>query len=363
MSRLLDALDAFWFVEGSATRLAVLRIVVGVAALVYYGPRFDYFSEIAASSPTLFEPAGLAVLLSAPVPVRLFQVIMACMVLANVAFIAGWRFQRTGPIFAGLLLWVLCYRNSWSMIYHVDNLIVLQVVILGLTRSADALSLDARDGRSALGPAAGPLERRDAPTPTTTARAAGWHWEYGYPIMLLCAVTTVTYFLSGTAKVAGSAGWEWALGDTLRSQVAYDGLRKELIDRGASPLAFVVFNNLALATVMGIGTLILELGAPLALLDTRIGRLWAAGTFAMHWGIYAIMGIVFWYHQSGLAFLPFLLDEKVVSWCRTRAEHAFRRLRSLIASTLAPTRTPAAPAAAMAEAPAVSPTGPIADPG
>lgn len=321
MRQPLAALEAFWFVEGSATRLAAFRIVVGVATLAYFGPRFDYFSEIASASPDLFEPVGLVRLLSAPVPVSLFRVIMACMLIANVAFIVGWRFGRTGPLFAGLLLWVLCYRNSWSMIYHYDNLILLHVVVLGLTRSADALSLDAlRRGT----PPPALDEPPDAALPTAASQPPSRDWQYGYPVMLLCAVTTVAYFLSGVAKVAGPSGWEWALGDGLRTQVAFDGLRKELIDKGASPLAFVVYNNLALATVLGIGTLVIELGAPLAILDRRVGYLWAVGTFAMHWGIYAIMGIVFWYHLSALAFLPFLLSERVVSWCGERAEDALR---------------------------------------
>jgi hypothetical protein len=314
VKRLLGILDTFWFVEGSATRLAMLRIVVGAASLAYFAPRFNYFSQIAASSPEVFEPVGLARLLDAPIPVRLFQVIMACMLLANVAFLLGWRFQRTGPLFAALLLWVLCYRNSWSMIYHTDNLIVLQALILGLTRSADALSLDARGQRPVTGEQCRSVREARAGAP---GERGGWHWEYGYPIMLICAVTAVTYVLSGIAKVSGPLSWGWALGDGLRNQVGFDGLRKELISDGAAPLAFVLFNNLPLATVMGVGTLVLELGAPLALLSAWSRRLWAIGTFLMHWGIFAIMGITFWYHMSGLAFVPFLLDERVVAWCRT----------------------------------------------
>jgi hypothetical protein len=354
VKRPLAALDAFWFVEGSATRLAVLRIVVGVAALAYVGPRFTYFSEISGSPPDLFEPAGIVTLLSAPIPVRLFQVIMACMLIANLAFILGWRFQRTGPLFAGLFLWVLCYRNSWSMVYHYENLIVLQVLILGLTRSADALSLDALRGPAPLGPTPDLAERGDASPPETATSASGWHWEYGYPIMLICAVTAVTYFLSGTAKLA-EAGWGWALGDGLRSQVATDALRKELIATGATPLAFVIFSNPALATIPGIGTLVLELGAPLALLGRRLAVVWAVSTFAMHWGILAIMGIVFWYHLSGLAFLPFLLDEKIVAWGRARADAAMRWLRSARWRAPSVTLSPAAPS------PSASQGTPIAD--
>ncbi len=364
MRRLFAALDAFWFVEGSATRLALLRIVVGTAALWYFGPRFDYFSEIAASSPSHFEPAGLARLLSAPVPVRLFQVLMASMLIANVAFILGWRFQRTGPLFAALLLWVLCYRNSWSMIYHFDNVIVLQVVVLGLTRSADALSLDELLRRPSLGLHARWWRWRDAPARAIDAPASALHWEYGYPVMLMCGVTTVTYFLSGIAKAAGSVGWEWAFGDGLRTQVAFDALRKDLIASGASSLAFLVYNNLPLATVMGVGTLVLELGAPLALLNTRLSRLWAVSTFVMHWGIYAIMGIVFWYHQSGLAFLPFLLDEKVVSWSRACADDVLRYASrwggTPSADPAVPLCVPAIPATPIASASSASQ---VAEPG
>jgi hypothetical protein len=46
----------------------------------------------------------------------------------------------------------------------------------------------------------------------------------------------------------------------------------------------------------------------------------------MHWGIYTIMGIVFWYHLSGLAFVPLLLDERPFAWLRIRAERAARAL-------------------------------------
>jgi hypothetical protein len=259
-----------------------------------------------------------------------------------VAFILGWRFNRTGPIYAALLLWVLCYRNSWSMIYHMDNLLLIQAVILGLTRSADALSVDALVGRSS-------GERASA------GGSSGLHWEYGYPIMLLCAATAVTYVLSGVAKIASPAGLAWGLGETLRSQVAFDGLRKDLIAKGAEPMAFVLYGNMGLATILGGGTLILELGAPLALLNRRIGWLWALGAFTMHWGIYAVMGIVFWYHLSGLAFVPFLLDERPIAWCRAtvaRGRRAFlawqaRRPRAGPASTepagVAPARTVAEP--------------------
>ena len=55
------------------------------------------------------------------------------------------------------------------------------------------------------------------------------------------------------------------------------------------------------------GQLVLELGAPLALADRRLGWLFAAGAFSMHWGIKVITRITFPYNLSGVLYLPLLL--------------------------------------------------------
>ena len=51
MRRLLGALDAFWFVRGSADRLAALRVLLGTSAVVFLGLRFQQYANIAATSP------------------------------------------------------------------------------------------------------------------------------------------------------------------------------------------------------------------------------------------------------------------------------------------------------------------------
>nr|MBA2550921.1 hypothetical protein [Nocardioidaceae bacterium] len=45
--------------------------------------------------------------------------------------------------------------------------------------------------------------------------------------------------------------------------------------------------------LLAVGSLVIELAAPLALLDRRLGRAWAVGAFGLHWGILALMGIKF----------------------------------------------------------------------
>lgn len=55
------------------------------------------------------------------------------------------------------------------------------------------------------------------------------------------------------------------------------------------------------------GSLALELLAPAALLDRRLGRAWSVAAFGMHWGIKAVMGITFRHQMSGVMYLPQLL--------------------------------------------------------
>jgi hypothetical protein len=337
VGRIVRALNAFWFMEGSAARLATLRLVIGTTALVFLWTRIRQYTAVAATSAELFDPVGPVGLLSGPIPPPIYEAIMTGTVVVGIAFVLGIQFRWTGPLFAALLLWIVSYRNSWSMIYHVDNLLVMHVLVLGLTRAADALSVDALGGRSVTVVWRRFVEEAHGLIRPQPERA-GWHWEYGYPVRLLCTVTIAIYVLSATAKLVGPFGFSWALGEGLRSQVGFDALRKELLEGGTSPLAFVVYNNLALATAMGVGTIIVEAGAIAALLSVRVGRVWAVCTYGLHVGIYFVMGVAFWYQLIGIAFVPFWIGEGTVRWCRAEA------LRRVRAFTPAPTlETVAAP--------------------
>jgi hypothetical protein len=293
-ARLIRRADAAWFPEAPAARLALLRILVGGWALVHFGRRRKMLRRVARTDPALFAPVGVVKLLDRPLDPAAFQALLAATQAANVAFVLGWRHRATGPLFAGSLLSLCSYRNSWSMIYHSDNIVVLHVLVLGMAPAADALSLDARRARS----------------------AAGAAWRYGWPIQLIRTLTALTYFVAGVAKLKGPLGRRWATGEALRSQVLVDALRKELLGDGAAPLAFSLFRQLALFRALAVGSLLLELGAPLSLLDRRLARLWAVNVFLMHWGIYMVMRIKFRYQLSGLVFAPFFEIERLAGRAR-----------------------------------------------
>jgi len=127
----------------------------------------------------------------------------------------------------------------------------------------------------------------------------------------MSAVTALTYLLAGIAKVRGPLGWRWAGGMALRSQVEADAVRKDLLSSGSSPVAAALHDHEALWRTMAVGSLALELGAPVALLSRRLGRAWSVAAWSLHVGILAMMRIRFRYQLSGAAYASFLDIERI----------------------------------------------------
>jgi len=312
----LLSLDRHWFGGVPATRLAAFRVLLAGFSLFYLGKRVRMFVKVARTDPKLFKPVGVATPLRKPLPVPVVKATIAATLAANVAFAAGYKHRATGPLYSGLLLWTLSYRNSWSMIYHSDNLLVFHALVLGFSPSADALSLDSR--------------RRIPAGLRTSTRSliAGDRppdWRYGWPLQLINAVTAASYFLAGVAKVKGPLGWKWADGDSLRKQVAVDGLRKELLgNEGAAPLAYRLYDRVGLLRVLAAGSLAVELLAPVMFPSRRLSKLWAIGALGMHWGILGIMRIKFRYQLSGIAFAPYFDLDRPVAGLIQLARHIKR---------------------------------------
>ena len=278
----------FGFRPAPPERLAALRIVLGGSALVYAIVRAGHLADVARHSARQFAPVGPVVVLGEPLPSAVVIALVALTIGLGIAFVAGWRFRITGPAFAVALLWVTSYRNSWSMVFHTENLMVLHVLVLGCSRAADAWAFDARG--------------RDAPAA---------HWRYGWPIELLCRVTVATYFIAGITKLR-NAGLGWVTSDTLRNFVAYDNLRKAELGDLYSPLGVFMVRFEGLFPPLAAVSLIVELGSPLALVHRRIAVVWCALAWSFHLGVLAVMWIVFHYPLLGLAYASFFPMERLL---------------------------------------------------
>ena len=256
--------------------------------MVYLVVRLPHFADLTRLDASRWDPPGILTPLASPPGAVLVAVLLAAAVGTGIAYSIGWRFRATGPAFALCLLAVLTYRTSWGNLFHTDNLLVLHVLVVGLAPAADAWSVDA-GGR---------------PEPVED------DVHYGFPLRLAAVITVLTYVVTGVAKIR-YAGADWLSGDTLLHQIAFDNARKEVLGDDSSPLAAALVGHPGLFRPLGLLTLVVELGAPLALLGRRWAAWWSGAAWAFHAGIVALMWIAFPYPLSLVAFAPFFRLERL----------------------------------------------------
>jgi uncharacterized membrane protein YphA (DoxX/SURF4 family) len=290
----LKAIDRWWYAPAPPARVALLRVLVGGFALAYVLIRFTDFSSLARLHSTEFQAVGGVAWLTAPLPPALLLLSIGFTVVAGMAFVIGYRYRLSGPLFGLLLLALTSYRNSWGMLFHTENLLVLHVLVLAAAPAADAFSIDARQKSAPQLPA------------TDAVPSAG---KYGWPTRALSLITIACYVLAGVAKLK-LAGQGWFHGDFLRSQVAFDNLRKIELGSIYSPLGAELVRHAWPFSALAWLTMIVELGAPLALLGRRWAALWVSAAWGFHAAILATMAIVFPYQLSLLAYLSLFPIER-----------------------------------------------------
>src|SRR5690606_9701579 len=121
-------LERWLFPPEPATRLASMRILVGLFAIVYLLARVVHLTDFSQLGDSAFEPVGPISILEAPWPPALVVAAFGVALLSGVAACVGAYYPLSGPCFAISLLWVLSYRNSWGMVFHTENLLVLSAL-------------------------------------------------------------------------------------------------------------------------------------------------------------------------------------------------------------------------------------------
>ncbi len=291
-----------------ARRLALFRVLVGAFALVYLIVRFPAFWATATLADG-FDPVGVLAPLDRPLAAWAVRALVLAAPLLAAAVSAGLWFRVTGPAFAAVLLVVLTYRSSWGRLLYFDNLLVLHALVLACSPAADDLAVRVR-----------PPTRRGSPAPV------GDDPRYGWPLRLCALVTVVTYTLAGVAKLR-IGGVAWPTGDTLAHHVAFSAARLEVLGGTPSPAARLVLSHGTwLLTPAAVATVILELGAPLALWP-RLRTPWVAGLWTFHAAVAATMFVLFPYPLAVVAFAPLYPLERCRRGCRWSWRRPERRRR------------------------------------
>ena len=266
-------------------RLAATRFWTGLFATVYLLARVPNLWSVAFLPAHRFDPVGPVAVLSMPLAPALYLPIVLLTLALAPLFAIGWRYRWVGPIFAVLLLGVLSYRNSWGMVFHTENLLVLHVLILSLSPAGAGVESDNKEHH-----------------------AARWILRW------MSFATVCTYFVAGWAKLE-RVGFHWFEGEMVQRQVAYDNARKLLLGDFYSPLGLWLAQWEWIWAPLAIAAFALELGAPLAMLHPRIAWIWAVGAWGFHVGVLLTMGILFPYPLFGIAYASFGAPER---WFRFR---------------------------------------------
>ena len=126
----------------------------------------------------------------------------------------------------------------------------------------------------------------------------------------MSSVTVATYVVAGVAKLRLGGGTDWLTGDRLLRLVAHDNLRKRLLADVYSPLAGPLVGHPLLFRFGAAVALVVELGAPLALLGGRVRYVWIASAWMFHVVVLAVMAVLFPYPLCGIAYASMLPVER-----------------------------------------------------
>ena len=133
------------------------------------------------------------------------------------------------------------------------------------------------------------------------------------------AVTAVTYLVAGIAKLR-VGGLDWVSGEALANHVAFDNLTKVLLGGAYSPIGGWLAARAWIFAPLAWASLLVELGAPLAVAFRRTRVPWVAAAWLFHVGVLALMAIFFPYQLLGVAFAPyFAIDGWAIGLRRRRA--------------------------------------------
>ncbi|HWL45498.1 MAG TPA: hypothetical protein VNQ73_21335 [Ilumatobacter sp.] len=269
-----------------ARRMVLVRTVTFGYAAAWLVVRARYVWNVAGLPERRFEPVGLLTLMDWQ-PGRLVVMTVATVTLAAAVLATVGRYVAVAaPVAAVGMLLIATLTSSFGQVFHTEHLLVLHLLVLAAYAVATARP--------------------------SADRVWGARWAIG----MLGAVTAVTYVVAGVAKLRMS-GFDWVSGDVLRNWVAIDNLRKLLLDDPYSPVGGALAGVGWVWPPIAAATLLVELGAPLAVLVRRVAVPWVVAAWAFHVGVLAVMAISFPYQLTGVAYLALLPAERIEARVRS----------------------------------------------
>jgi hypothetical protein len=255
VARVARPIDGWLFAPEPAGRVRTLRLLL--AALIGFRLITGPYRGLGGQPAALFRPVWFLSWMDQVPSVGVLLVIQVIGVAAAALAVLGWRERGTFLVAWSSLLVLAALRASRGKVQHND----LPLLLVGAVLLAAPVGLRVLDQR----------------------RSAAWGW----PVRTSLVVVAGMYFLTGFQKVV-SSGPAWVLSDNLRN-VMY-GARLN----GHAPteqVSLYIADRPALAHIVALGTLIVELGAVAVLLRPRLRPWYVVAIGVMHAGIYLTHGL------------------------------------------------------------------------
>lgn len=248
-------IDGFLFGAESAGRLRATR--AGLALVIAVRVAFGPYGGLAEQPPALFRPVWFLSVLPGMPPLEIIVGVQVVGTAAAVLAVLGWRERGTLLLAWSSLLFLAGLRASRGKIQHNDLLLLLVCAVFLLAPVGQRL----RDRQRSV--------------------------RYGWPIRTALAVVASVYFLTGFQKMV-SSGPAWVLSDNLRNVMYAAPLN------GKAPtesLALFIAHQPALAHLVAVITLAIELGFVSILVWPRARPLFVVAAVALHSSIYLTHGL------------------------------------------------------------------------
>lgn len=261
--------ERFWFAAAAPFDLGVSRALFYAILLIVCGRAdFSGWGEVA---PVFWMPMPVFSWLHIPLATPAVLVAMQAMWKASLLLSCVGLLTRLSTFIAFALgTYLLALGGNFGHVHHANPLIVVVLATLALSRCGDACSLDRL------------LSRLPPPAPSG---------EYTWPIRLTCVLLALVFFAAGTAKLR-LAGPAWADPENLRLILMRSYYHFPTTDPW-TPWGLWIAQKPWLCGLMGAGTLALEVGAPLALVDRRLRAIIVPGWFVMLIAFRALIGPTF----------------------------------------------------------------------
>lgn len=258
----------FWFRPTSATNLAISRFLFFFCLFLYYLPAdFKIFTEF----PRIFvEPVWVLritqlPLITDPFTVEWLQSIWKASLLASACGVltrsACWTSALLGT-------YLIAMSHSFGKTHHNDALVCLFMFVFAISRCGDVFSVDA-------------LRSRRNPA-NLRSLVDG---EYKWPLVLMRVLFTIMYLAAGISKLKAS-GLHWMYSDYMQKLM----LAQHYTAYPPTNWSIFIAQWPAICQALAVITIVVELAVPMALFSKRARSILIPATYAMHLGIWLLLG-------------------------------------------------------------------------